>query len=90
MIQWDKDDLDVLGLLKVDVLALGMLSAIRRAFGLVNQFGRFGGPCPGELDMARRPPSEGQRRVRHDLPRPKTTGGVPNRIAGRRCPCCLA
>ncbi len=31
IIQWDKDDLDALGLLKVDVLALGMLSAIRRA-----------------------------------------------------------
>ncbi len=35
VIQWDKDDLDVLGLLKVDVLALGMLSAIRRALGLI-------------------------------------------------------
>ncbi|MFZ2652084.1 MAG: error-prone DNA polymerase, partial [Burkholderiaceae bacterium] len=33
VIQWDKDDLDALGLLKVDVLALGMLSAIRRALG---------------------------------------------------------
>ena len=30
-IEWDKDDLDALGLLKVDVLALGMLSALRRA-----------------------------------------------------------
>jgi len=30
VIQWDKDDLEALGLLKVDVLALGMLSAIRR------------------------------------------------------------
>jgi error-prone DNA polymerase len=39
VIQWDKDDLDVLGLLKVDVLALGMLSAIRRTFQLVNDFG---------------------------------------------------
>jgi error-prone DNA polymerase len=39
VIQWDKDDLDALGLLKVDVLALGMLSAIRRAFGLINGFG---------------------------------------------------
>ena len=39
VIQWDKDDLDVLGLLKVDVLGLGMLSAIRRAFDMVNQFG---------------------------------------------------
>jgi error-prone DNA polymerase len=31
VIQWDKDDLDALGLLKVDVLAIGMLSAIRRS-----------------------------------------------------------
>jgi len=31
VIQWDKDDLEALGLLKVDVLALGMLSALRRA-----------------------------------------------------------
>ncbi|MDF5954338.1 hypothetical protein P4193_34215 [Pseudomonas aeruginosa] len=31
VIQWDKDDLDAVGLLKVDVLALGMLSALRRS-----------------------------------------------------------
>ncbi|TWT72327.1 error-prone DNA polymerase [Crateriforma conspicua] len=37
VIQWDKDDLDELGILKVDVLSLGMLSAIRRAFELVHQ-----------------------------------------------------
>jgi len=36
VIQWDKDDLESLGLLKVDVLALGMLSAIRHALALVN------------------------------------------------------
>ena len=35
VIQWDKDDLEALGLLKVDVLALGMLSAIRRALDLI-------------------------------------------------------
>jgi len=35
VIQWDKDDLDDLGLLKVDVLGLGMLSAIRRSFELL-------------------------------------------------------
>ena len=35
IIQWDKDDIDALGLLKVDVLALGMLSAIRRALDWV-------------------------------------------------------
>jgi error-prone DNA polymerase len=39
VIQWDKDDLDALGLLKVDVLGLGMLAAIRRAFDLVERFG---------------------------------------------------
>ncbi|MGO9932889.1 MAG: error-prone DNA polymerase [Steroidobacteraceae bacterium] len=53
VIEWDKDDLDALGLLKVDVLGLGMLSAIRRAFHLVNE---FGGPSAaaagGELDLA--------------------------------------
>jgi len=35
VIQWDKDDLDALGLIKVDILALGMLSAIRRALQMV-------------------------------------------------------
>jgi error-prone DNA polymerase len=38
VIQWDKDDLDALGLLKVDVLGLGMLSCIRRAIDLVNGY----------------------------------------------------
>ncbi|MDX1634737.1 MAG: error-prone DNA polymerase [Marinobacter sp.] len=37
VIQWDKDDLESLGLMKVDVLALGMLSAIRRALALVSE-----------------------------------------------------
>ena len=35
VIEWDKDDLDDLGLLKVDVLGLGMLSALRRGLELV-------------------------------------------------------
>ena len=38
VIQWDKDDLDDLGLLKVDLLGLGMLAAIRRALALVTDF----------------------------------------------------
>ncbi|MFM9437296.1 error-prone DNA polymerase [Janthinobacterium sp. CG_23.3] len=37
VIQWDKDDLEELGLMKVDVLALGMLSALRRALELVGR-----------------------------------------------------
>ncbi|MEO0997695.1 MAG: error-prone DNA polymerase, partial [Pseudomonadota bacterium] len=38
VIQWEKDDLEDLGLLKVDVLGLGMLSAIRRSFELIRDF----------------------------------------------------
>ena len=34
-IEWDKDDIDELGLMKVDILALGMLSCIRKAFALI-------------------------------------------------------
>ncbi len=40
VIEWDKDDLDDLGLLKVDVLGLGMLSALRRSLALVAQWRR--------------------------------------------------
>jgi error-prone DNA polymerase len=38
VIQWDKDDLDELGLLKIDVLGLGMLSAIRRSLELIRHY----------------------------------------------------
>ncbi|HET7126114.1 MAG TPA: error-prone DNA polymerase [Lysobacter sp.] len=40
VIQWDKDDLDVLGLLKVDCLALGMLTAVRKTLDLLRASGR--------------------------------------------------
>ncbi len=51
VVQWDKDDLDTLGLMKVDILALGMLSAIRRALEDVgakepNHPVRRGAPLP--------------------------------------------
>jgi len=47
VIQWDKDDLDALGLIKVDILALGMLSALRRALQFVaTKLGRRN-PAPG-------------------------------------------
>src|SRR3546814_14540313 len=39
IIQWDKNDLETLGLLKVDVLALGMLSALRRMLEHIREFG---------------------------------------------------
>jgi error-prone DNA polymerase len=38
-IEWDKDDIDALGLMKVDVLALGMLTCIRKAFDILNSHG---------------------------------------------------
>ncbi len=37
VIEWDKDDLDALGILKIDVLALGMLTCIRKAFALIER-----------------------------------------------------
>ena len=39
VIQWDKDDIDALGILKVDCLALGMLTCIRKCFDLLRQHG---------------------------------------------------
>src|SRR5881409_1108766 len=36
-IEWDKDDIDELGILKIDVLALGMLTCIRKCFDLIQQ-----------------------------------------------------
>ncbi len=38
IIQWDKEDIEALGLLKVDVLALGMLTAIRKSLALINSY----------------------------------------------------
>jgi error-prone DNA polymerase len=47
VVQWDKDDLDALGLIKVDILALGMLSAIRRSLEFIAaKLGRQS-PAPG-------------------------------------------
>jgi error-prone DNA polymerase len=50
LIEWDKDDLDALGILKIDILALGMLTCIRRAFALIERhYGR-------SYDLATIPP----------------------------------
>jgi len=58
MVEWDKDDLDAVKILKVDVLALGMLTCLRKAFGLMNahygerdDFGR-------EYELATLPPED--------------------------------
>jgi error-prone DNA polymerase len=53
VIQWDKDDLDTVGLLKVDVLALGMLSVIRRTLAFVNGY-RLSSLTPQEILLERK------------------------------------
>ena len=52
MVEWDKDDLDALGLLKVDVLALGMLTALSKGFKLLDK--HYG----ERLTLANIPPEE--------------------------------
>ncbi|MGH7030139.1 MAG: hypothetical protein ACREEZ_06910, partial [Stellaceae bacterium] len=52
VIEWDKDDLDALGILKIDVLALGMLTCIRKALALIEQHYRR------RLDLATVPAEE--------------------------------
>lgn len=52
VICWDKDDIDSLGILKIDILALGMLSCIRRAFDLVEKHHGT------RLDLASLPPED--------------------------------
>ncbi|KAG9571956.1 hypothetical protein KCV01_g19284, partial [Aureobasidium melanogenum] len=53
IIQWDKDDLDAMGLLKVDCLALGMLTCIRKCLDLLRANGRH------DLTLATIPPEDG-------------------------------
>ena len=45
IVEWDKDDIDAMGMLKMDVLALGMLTAIRKAIDLGNNCPVPGWPC---------------------------------------------
>ena len=52
VIQWNKDDLDELGILKIDCLALGMLTAIRKCFALIEK--HYGRP----LTLATIPPED--------------------------------
>ncbi|QDS91018.1 Error-prone DNA polymerase [Rosistilla ulvae] len=67
VIQWDKDDLDELGILKVDCLSLGMLSAIHRCFDMVeNHSGRA-------LTLATIPPDD---RATYDMICAADTVGV--------------
>jgi error-prone DNA polymerase len=74
-IEWDKDDIDSLKLMKVDVLALGMLTAIQRAFGMLRADHRPGHRRPG------RRAGRGEGRLRHAV-QGRQRGGVPGREPG--------
>ncbi len=54
VVQWDKNDLDDLGILKVDCLSLGMLTAIRKCFDLIHRFEKTRNPeaAPQKLTLA--------------------------------------
>ncbi len=60
VVQWDKDDLDAVGILKVDCLALGMLTAIRKCFDLIaaHYSSPLGGEGAGKLTLATVPPED--------------------------------
>ncbi|MBN9076296.1 MAG: error-prone DNA polymerase [Rhizobiales bacterium 65-79] len=60
MVEWDKDDLDAVAILKVDVLALGMLSCLRRAFDLLEDHYHRRDDHGRRLTLATIPPEEGK------------------------------
>ena len=70
-IEWDKDDIEELGILKIDVLALGMLTCIRKCFDLIE---RASWRALGAGDR----PAGGAGGLRHALPR-----GFARRVPGR-------
>jgi error-prone DNA polymerase len=58
VVQWDKDDLNDLGLMKVDLLGLGMLTALRRAFDLVNDYWTGTGKYHKRWTLGELPPED--------------------------------
>ena len=61
VIEWDKDDIDALGILKVDLLGLGMLTAVRKTFELIDESGvepGFEVPASGGFTMHTIPPED--------------------------------
>jgi error-prone DNA polymerase len=81
VIQWDKDDLEDMGLLKVDVLALGMLTAIRRCLDLVAL--RRGTP----FTLLRHPDEDD---ATYDMICAPTRWACSRSRAAPRCRCCRA
>ena len=79
-IEWDKDDIDTLGLMKVDVLALGMLTCLRRGLRSPQE------PLGEDCTLAQHP-AGGCRRSTRCCRRPIRSACSRSR-AGRRCRCC--
>ena len=79
-LEWDKDDIDALGMLKVDVLALGMLTAIRKGLDLIE---RHYGRSYTLATVPREDPAV------YEMLSPGRLGRrVPGRSPARRCRCC--
>jgi error-prone DNA polymerase len=55
VIEWDKDDIEALGFMKVDVLGLGMLGCMRRAFDLLREHKGATSASPTSRTTIRRP-----------------------------------
>ena len=76
IIQWDKDDLETLGLLKVDCLALGMLTVIRKSIDLINEVSGFrvqgSGKAPSTL-VSSRPEQQSDETTKRQNDRTTTT-----------------
>jgi error-prone DNA polymerase len=58
VVPWDKDDIDALGFFKVDVLGLGMLTALRKALELVHAERGTGAPFDAQQALAEIPPED--------------------------------
>ncbi|MEQ1540421.1 MAG: error-prone DNA polymerase, partial [Sphingorhabdus sp.] len=80
-IEWDKDDIDALGLLKVDVLSLGMLTCIRKAFAMIAEL-KSSPSLLGEVALGDRRVTEGPPSSEGELRSPPLhhlAGGPPPR-----------
>ena len=80
-IEWDKDDIDALGMLKVDCLALGMLTAIGKCLALINE-GRRDGGTKGRRDGGTKGRRDGGTEGRRDPPRRASSGTEGRRDEG--------
>ena len=89
-VEWDKDDLDALGILKVDVLGLGMLTCIRKALELVEKhYGSFRSPrTRKKLASSRSRPFRRRKRPSIACCSAPIRSAFSRWRAGRRCRCC--